>query len=210
MPSLRTAVLAFAAALFATVQADYVIDPTSVPLSTRKQWCTSEESTCPIICEQTPPYSTLVNTCDPTTLTYGCVCGNNLQPNVSEYSLTLPYFVCQEWGNQCVTGCGSDNTCASACREDHPCGALDPTRVNTTSSASAGATATGTNGAAATTSNQVYDGFGDSSATATAGSSSSGNSGSDSSVAAASLDLARAYSLVVVVAGMFVGFGFML
>ncbi len=70
-------------------------------------------------------------------LSYGCLCGNNLQPNVSEYSLTLPYFVCTEWGTQCVNACGSDNTCASACRQDHPCGAQRPkTNYTTTTSSS--------------------------------------------------------------------------
>lgn len=35
MPSFKTAFLALAAALVATVQADYYINPDSVPLSTR-------------------------------------------------------------------------------------------------------------------------------------------------------------------------------
>lgn len=101
-----------------------------------------------------------------TTLTYGCVCGNGLQPNISEYSLTLPFFVCQEWGTQCVAACGQDNTCSSNCRQDHPCGALSPTRANTTSSA-AGTTATASN--SATTSGQIFTGLGGgSSATGTA------------------------------------------
>ena len=112
MPSFKSTVLAVAAALVASVNADYYIQPDSVSLATRQTWCKNEKSTCPIICQQTPPYTTLTNTCDPETLTYGCVCGNGLQPNVSEYSLTLPFFVCQEWGNQCVKGCGMNaNQC---------------------------------------------------------------------------------------------------
>ena len=75
-----------------------------------------------------------MNDCDPETLTYGCVCGNGLQPNVSEYSLTIPYFTCTEWGNQCVERCEGDSACASSCRQDHPCGALNPTRENKTKS----------------------------------------------------------------------------
>ncbi|KAI1656961.1 hypothetical protein F4813DRAFT_390302 [Daldinia decipiens] len=144
MSSLRN-ILAAALLLVSSVQADYVIDPSSVSLTIRTSWCQSEKSTCPIICSQTPPGTTLVNDCDPKALTYGCVCGDHKQPNVSEYSLTLPYFVCQEWGDQCVQKCGQDNNCSRACREDHPCGAQNPTRTNaTTSSAGPTATASGT------------------------------------------------------------------
>ncbi|KAI2472561.1 hypothetical protein F4781DRAFT_383170 [Annulohypoxylon bovei var. microspora] len=155
MPSIRN-ILAAAVVFVSSVRADYVIDPSSVSLTDRNNWCASEKSTCPLICQQTSVGNTLVNDCDPKTLTYGCICGDQKQPNISEYSLTLPYFVCQEWGNQCVKNCGQDNGCSSSCREDHPCGALNPTRANTTSSASASAT---TSSATATDSNAVFTGL---------------------------------------------------
>ncbi|KAI1486268.1 hypothetical protein F5X96DRAFT_682144 [Biscogniauxia mediterranea] len=167
MYSLRS-IVATAAIFVSCVRADYVIDPDSVSLSQRTSWCQSEISTCPLICQQYPPGGTEVNTCDPESLTYGCLCDNGQQPNVSEYSLTLPYFTCTEWGNQCVKACGQDNGCASACRQDHPCGALNPTKANTTSSTTSSATGTAT----ATESNTIYTGL--------AGS----NSGSDDSSAA--------------------------
>lgn len=100
-------------------------------------------------------------------LTYGCVCEDGKSPNLSEYSLTLPFFICQEWGNQCVTSCGNDAACASDCRENHPCGAQNPTRVNETTSSASG-TATETGAAATSSAGQIYDGLGD------------GDSGSDS------------------------------
>ncbi|KAL7620381.1 hypothetical protein AAE478_009376 [Parahypoxylon ruwenzoriense] len=156
VPSLRN-ILAAAAVIVSSVRADYVIDPNSVSLTIRTSWCQSEKSTCPLICGQTSPGTTLVNDCDPTALTYGCVCGDNRQPNVSEYSLTLPYFVCQEWGDQCVRGCGQDNACASSCREDHPCGAQNPTRVNITSSTSVPSATE--SGAQATDSNAIFTGL---------------------------------------------------
>ncbi|KAI4865000.1 hypothetical protein F4820DRAFT_421873 [Hypoxylon rubiginosum] len=156
MPSIRN-ILAAAVVFISSVRADYVIDPSTVSLTDRNNWCQSEKSTCPLICQQTTPGNTLVNDCDPKTLTYGCVCGDNKQPNVSEYSLTLPYFVCQEWGDQCVAKCGQDNNCAGACREDHPCGALNPTRVNVTSSSSIPSATS--SGAQATDSNAVYTGL---------------------------------------------------
>lgn len=59
---------------------------------------------------------------------------------MSEYSLTIPYFVCREWGTQCVDGCDdTDTPCQSSCREDNPCGALDPERANTTGTATTAA-----------------------------------------------------------------------
>ena len=112
-----------------------------------------------------------------------------MRPNVSEYSLTLPYFICQEWGNQCVKDCNGDNRCASSCREDHPCGAQDPKRENKTATASSTASATDNSGAIAT-------GFG------------SGGGGSDSAAPRA-LELASGYSLLVLGGSLFAGFALM-
>lgn len=72
------------------------------------------------------------NDCSAQALTWSCVCQNGVTPNVTMYSLTLPYFICQEWGTQCVAACGSDSTCASNCRQNHPCGAQDTSPPNKT------------------------------------------------------------------------------
>ncbi|KAG8667441.1 hypothetical protein FPOAC2_12605 [Fusarium poae] len=201
MPSLRTIVLATAASAVTLVNADYVIDPESVPLSLRKVWCQNEIETCPMICGQTSKGDTKVNECNPKTLTYGCICGDGKQPNVSEYSLTLPFYVCQEWGNQCVTDCAGSASCASDCRENNPCGAEDPKKYNTTS------TATGTGAVKATASatddaNTVY--------TDTPGSE---NNDDDSDSAettksngAAVIEVGRTWGLTIVLSTMFAGF----
>lgn len=190
MHFLRSGVLAVVATLAAVAQADYTIDPSSVPLGTRQAWCASEKNTCPIICQQMTTKETLVNECDPEKLQYGCLCGNNQRPNVSEYTLTLPYFVCQEWGNQCVKACGGNNGCASDCREKHPCGASDPKKY--TSKAS---TTTPTATASTTGADTIFTAPG-----------SSGSSSSDKKGAAAALEVGQAYGLVVVMAGLFAGF----
>lgn len=190
MVSFRTAVLALASA--AAVAADYYIVPSSVDLGTRKSWCADEISTCPIICNQVPPGGYKVNTCDPETLTYGCTCANGLQPNISEYSVTLPFHVCQEWGNQCAKSCGSDSECVRSCREDHPCGAQNPTRVNTTTSSTMSATSTATN--------QIFTGLGGSGST----------SSSDSKNAAPALQLGSAYGLAVIAGSVLAGIFMML
>jgi len=189
MFTLRTALFALASAV--AVSADYYIDPSSVDLLTRRAWCNDELSNCPIICAQTAPGPVLSNTCDPETLTYGCVCSDGLQPNMSEYSLTLPFHTCQQWGTQCVKACGMDNACSSSCREDHPCGAQSPAKVTTTSSTQP-ATATG----ASSTGPAVFNGLGD-------GGSSSAKTGG---AGASALEFGRAYGLTVVAASLFAGF----
>ncbi|KAL2755808.1 hypothetical protein ACRALDRAFT_1064194 [Sodiomyces alcalophilus JCM 7366] len=134
MPSFKSVFLGVAATLMAAASAqDYWVEPDTVPKSMRIRWCEDQTRTCPFICEQTDPRPPLVNECDPDALNYGCICGDSKKPNMTEYSLTLPYHMCTEWGNQCVAAC-SDSACASACREENPCGAQNPQRVNVTSS----------------------------------------------------------------------------
>lgn len=104
--------------------------------------------------------------------------------------MTIPYFVCQEWGNQCVKKCGNNNKCASACREDHPCGALDPSPPNKTATATASASASAS---ATDDGSTVYtDG--------------PGNSSDKKGGAAAALSVGRKYGLGVVLGSLFVGF----
>ncbi|KAI8623955.1 hypothetical protein F5Y19DRAFT_456333 [Xylariaceae sp. FL1651] len=178
-PILATAILLLSSV---RAQAQYSIDPDSVPLTLRANWCQQEKSSCPLICQQLPPGGYTTNDCDPMTLEYGCVCENGMSPNLSEYSLTLPFFVCQEWGTQCVANCGSDNSCSSDCRQNHPCGALDPQRSNATKS-SGTATATGA-AATSSTPGQLYNGLG-------------GDSGSDSGSGSGSSPKHNAASPVV-------------
>ncbi|KAK3700902.1 hypothetical protein LTR37_015705 [Vermiconidia calcicola] len=148
----------------ASAQQVYTIDPRTVDQATRDFWCQSQQTQCPLICLQPPARSseTRQNDCDSDALTYSCVCSNGLSPNVSEYSQTLPFFLCQEWGTQCAADCGQDNTCASSCREDHPCGAQSPSPPNRT----AITTMTATQSSSADSG--VYSGFAGASASASA------------------------------------------
>jgi hypothetical protein len=206
MPSLKLSAAVLATALLSMSvrsQITYYIDPNSVPLSTRTQWCTAQKTSCPLLCLQLPGASstTSANDCDPTNLTYDCVCGNGQSPNASEYSQTLPYFICTTYGDQCVAACNGDTNCQSACRTDHPCGAQDPTRVNTTSTSSMAST-TVPAGATSGTAGVVYTGLGGAVSTAaTAAASSTSKSG-----AQAALDLGRSYGLAVVFGGLLAGF----
>lgn len=128
---------------------------------------------------------------------------------MTEYSLTLPFHICQEWGVQCVAGCGNNNNCQAACTQDHPCGAQNPTHVNATSTASdSAATATGTGGASNAKETQVvaHTGFGsDNSGTTTE---TGAAASTPTSAAQAALNLGGSYGLPVVFAGIFAVFGF--
>ncbi|OAA62255.1 hypothetical protein ISF_05264 [Cordyceps fumosorosea ARSEF 2679] len=187
MVSFKTTGIVAAAALATLAQADYQIDPSTVPLATRQRWCRDEKLTCPLICQQTEPRTTLVNDCDPETLQYGCLCGDNKQPNVSEYSLSMPYYVCTEWGRQCVAKCNNNNVCASDCLQNHPCGATNPQRQNASATSTQGATATQTG------SDGLYTG--------PPGSSSDKKTGAGSA-----LEAGRSWGFAVVFVGMFAGF----
>ncbi|GAB1310047.1 Cdp-alcohol phosphatidyltransferase protein [Madurella fahalii] len=191
MVSFRSTLLALAGAV--AVSADLWIDPETVSMAERMAWCRDQESSCPTICLQTTTGPPITNTCNPEDLTYGCVCSDNRQPNMTEYTLTLPYHVCMRWGDQCVTACGHDNGCAASCREDNPCGAQSPTRVNTTTVTSTTSTAT------SAPTDRVYDDFDDSE-----GSTDSGEN------AAGALRFGNSYGLGVVAAGLFAGFAVML
>ncbi|KAJ4394026.1 hypothetical protein N0V93_003243 [Gnomoniopsis smithogilvyi] len=148
MFSFRATVLAVATVLVANTRADYYIDPNSVSLTTRESWCTSETQQCPYICRDMGASGASTNTCNATSLTYGCLCSDGKTPNASEYSLTLPYFVCVEYVSQCVAACDSNSTCQGACQQDHPCGATDPVtnKVNSTATASSTSTSSTSGG----------------------------------------------------------------
>ncbi|KAL4913844.1 hypothetical protein BDW62DRAFT_157446 [Aspergillus aurantiobrunneus] len=112
------------------------IDPQGIDEGTRAQWCLSQTSSCPLLCLQLPGASETPtsNDCDDDTLAYSCVCDNGQSPNASEYSQTIPYYLCTEQNNRCVNACNQgDASCQTECRTANPCGAQNPTPANTTS-----------------------------------------------------------------------------
>ncbi|KAL7358532.1 hypothetical protein ACKS0A_02543 [Histoplasma ohiense] len=143
---------------FATSQS---IDPSTISETIRETWCNNQMSSCPLICLQLPGTNEEPNSneCDADTLQYSCVCSNGVTPNTSEYTLTMPYYLCTEFNNQCAINCGDSSSCVTACRVDNPCGAQNPKRVNSTSTAptaSQTGTPSGTN-----TGGVVYTGLGE-------------------------------------------------
>jgi len=194
--------------LLAAIVGSQSIVPSSVPLGTRQSWCTSQVASCPLLCLQiSSSAGTTSNSCSATTLDYSCVCTNGIAPNASEYSQTIPYYICTESNNQCVTACGlANNACSSNCRENHPCGAQDPTRANSstlTTSTATSATGTGSAGSATTTGFGAFGGAGGTTATAT-------STGTAKSAATVAFSLGQTYGLAVIAGGMFAGFAMML
>lgn len=143
MLSTAFAPILLAMASVSTLTNAQTVDPNSVAEATRESWCSSQKAACPLICLQLPGASgsPVQNDCSSDTLSYSCICSNNVSPNASEYSQTMPYYICTEANNQCVAKC-STSACAASCRSDHPCGAQDPKRVNVTTTSAAATTST--------------------------------------------------------------------
>jgi hypothetical protein len=182
----------------------YNIDTSKVSDSDKQTWCDNQKAQCPLICLLQPGVDTMTtiqNDCNPDDLSYSCICANNISPNLTEYSQTIPFYKCQEWGNECVKNCNGDNICGDACRADHPCGAQHPPGPN--SSVLATMSQTSTASSTARTSVPVT-GFGGAAATTAA--SSSNKDGAASSM----LNLGQSYSLAIVFAGLFAGFAIIL
>lgn len=107
----------------------------------------------------------------------------------------MPFFICQQFVVQCRNACNTDATCATNCAVDHPCGATDPKRYNTTSTASS--TVPESTTASTTGSDTIYTNVGGS----------SGNSGGKGkSMAAPTVQVSKTYGLAVLLGSMFVGF----
>jgi hypothetical protein len=209
MVATRFFALASAATLaVAQSQTQYQINPDDVDSNLRQFWCDQQLSTCPLICQdQENGADAVVNDCDPDNFYFQCTCDNGEEPNLDEYSQTMPYFLCTEWVSNCAAGCGSDNSCVSSCTQDHPCGAQNPTTANTTTSA--------TTSAATTTSTSNPDDdtdeegcSSDGICTGTPGSSNNDNSNNDNdnNDSGAASVMGHTYTFAAVFGSLFVGF----
>ena len=126
-------------------------------------------------------------------------------PNASEYSLTIPFYECQESQNNCVENCGGVTSCQAACRETNPCGAQNPTTVNssTITSSTESPTGTATESDATATGTEAFTGFG-------GNPTNTDESNAGHQVQAFALGYGRLYGTATVLAGVFAGFMFML
>ena len=138
-------------------------------------------------------------------MSFSCVCSDGQSPNASEFSQTIPYFLCTETNNECVKNCESgDNKCASDCRDNNPCGAQEPTRLNTSTITSMLPTATDDDLEGMSTDadgNILFDG--------TADEESKGSSGFTGIIATGHEQI-RGYGLVITFGSIFAVFAFLL
>jgi hypothetical protein len=181
----------------------YRIDPDSVSSSDRDYWCQQNEAQCPLICLQQPGVTSMTteeNSCDSDQLTYTCICENGIVPNITQYSQTLPFFMCQAWGQQCSNNCNGDNTCQAACTQDHPCGAQSPFLGNSSLLSTMSSTQAPTGSA---TNKIPVTGFGGATQTAAAG----GNQGG---AASGTFVPGAATSMAVLFGSVFLGFALLL
>ncbi|KAH8655872.1 hypothetical protein BX600DRAFT_74086 [Xylariales sp. PMI_506] len=108
------AVALVAPAALATTNSTFSIDTNSVSLSTRASWCQSSVNICETLCGSTPS----TNTCNPSTLAYACTCSDGESPDLTPYTGTLPYFICQEAYAECVANNANDATAQAQCKPD--------------------------------------------------------------------------------------------
>ncbi|CAG7946895.1 unnamed protein product [Penicillium nalgiovense] len=96
-------------------------------------WCSAQRNTCPDICQK----GTKLNSCDPNTLKFDCVCSDGSTADVVPYQQTVPFFVCHATYGQCIKSHPDDIEGQRACKEAVAnCGSKNASEVTTTSSSS--------------------------------------------------------------------------
>ncbi|KGO61709.1 hypothetical protein PEX2_016140 [Penicillium expansum] len=129
----------FLSALATAVMADNSTDTYTFPAgfniglvssSQLSDYCSAQRNTCPEICQQ----GTKLNSCDPSTLKFSCVCSDGSTPDVTPYAQTVPFFVCQDTYIQCVNSHPNDAEGQRACKKAATCGSKNASAVTTTAS----------------------------------------------------------------------------
>jgi len=111
----------------------YPVNTDDLDLAVKQVWCSNQISACTLLCLDQMSGGGFTNDCDPETLAYTCICADNTVPNTTEYSQTIPYFLCSYQVENCIQNCGiGAPNCAQKCKTDKVCGASNPTRVTST------------------------------------------------------------------------------
>ncbi|KAI7159071.1 hypothetical protein KC349_g4426 [Hortaea werneckii] len=198
-------------------EGQYTIDPNSVDLSTRQNWCRAQFNTCNSVCGG----QAFPNNCDATTLTYSCVCTNGNMPNISSYDQSLAAYECRAWRDGCNERYPGDAEAQQNCL-DTPCGSRKASDASSSSSSSmatmtatssssgsdstsSASTTAGAGGSSDSDSDSDSDSGSDSSASGTASSSAAAASQSDSGAAA--MRFAQSYGTGVLATGLLAFFG---
>jgi len=70
------------------------IDPQSIDSSIRLTWCQQQKGVCVNLCQDQTHGAPNDNECSEDDLSYTCMCDNGFQPNMTQYSMTIPYNLC--------------------------------------------------------------------------------------------------------------------
>ncbi|PWI64771.1 hypothetical protein PCL_08566 [Purpureocillium lilacinum] len=157
-PAMRAsaALVAFAAAAVSaqqnyTSELDMKIDPNTVQLQIRAQWCQAQTNTCNLLCNN----DTDKNSCAQEDLKYECTCASNSSaPGLQYYTQTMPTFICDALFGQCneqnVGNADGQKACTTNIK--NLCGKNDPPKapVSDESSSSVSGTPSATGSASAT------------------------------------------------------------
>jgi hypothetical protein len=112
-------------------------NPDDIDINIRNLWCVNQQEACPALCQDQEQVGAMANDCDPETLEFQCLCENNKSPNMTEYSMTIPYHLCKQSITDCVANCGNgEAVCSDLCFTGKKCGATAPTRHNSTTTSS--------------------------------------------------------------------------
>ncbi|KAK6538002.1 hypothetical protein TWF694_010895 [Orbilia ellipsospora] len=166
-----------------SAQTYYVPDPKDIDLLTKQTWCSDQVASCGLLCLDQNSGGGYTNSCDPDDLSWQCVCADGTVPNATQYTQTIPYFICIDEVQGCVNNCPqADATCSQGCVNGKVCGATDPKKVTTTSKSGSNHAATSTGAPAASGTSGSSNGGDDKpydAPTGTASSQSTGGSSSD-------------------------------
>lgn len=146
MKTFTPLVLASGLLSLAAAQVYPVPSPDDIDENTRNIWCTQQYASCTGLCQDQTQGGAEINDCWVEDLNFSCICEDGSTPNATEYSLAIPFNLCQQSKQMCVDNCDGDTACADLCFIGKTCGASDPTRVNITTTTTAGSRPTGSNG----------------------------------------------------------------
>ncbi|KUJ11681.1 uncharacterized protein LY89DRAFT_229665 [Mollisia scopiformis] len=140
MPRMRATLICllfiFTGVANAQLGANSTIDPSTVSATVRSQWCEAQINTCGVLCSG----DANTNTCDTTTLDYGCTCASNSSaPGLLYYTETIPTYCCEQNYANCISAASGDASAQATCQQNEKtnCGHLDPANFTAVPVASA-------------------------------------------------------------------------
>ncbi|SPJ84039.1 uncharacterized protein FTOL_10555 [Fusarium torulosum] len=147
---------------------DMTIDPNTVDIATRSDWCGAQQNTCDTLCKD----DTDSNQCTESDLKWECTCSSNSStPGIQYYTQTMPTFICQQLFSQCITENTSSQQGQRECKSkiDAKCAKQNPPKNVASNSDDSTTTASNSATSSATKSSSDATGTAESVSTTTSG-----------------------------------------